>query len=111
VLRDALPFFDKGPEFIQLAFFQVVLLDELITDPLAMMRRLLKNACDRVLIQIKDSGASPNAIAFGECFKHAIDGLLVSVKASEDAPVPAAEALVTFQTAIEWRAMWPVTRY
>lgn len=101
-------FFDKGPEFVQLALFQVIVLAQMLTHALAMCGSLFKDERDGVLIDVKDSRASANAVAFGQCFEHSIDRLLIGVKADKDAVVTSAKLTTTFQTAIERRAVWPV---
>jgi hypothetical protein len=108
VLTDALPFFDERPEFIQLAFIQVIIFYQLLTDLLAMMSSFLKNARNGVLIHVKDARASAHAVAFCKGFEHTINGLFICMKTSEDARVATAESVATFQTAIEWSVMWPV---
>jgi hypothetical protein len=67
--------------------------------------RPLKNACHRILIKVKDPRASSDPVALGESFQHTIDGLVIGVKASEDARVATTEALVALQTTVEWSAM------
>lgn len=86
----------------------MIVLNQVLTDRLAMGCRLLKNTCHRVLINVKDPRASSDAIALGERFEHSIDGLLIGVKASEDAVVATTEALTALQTTIKWSALRPV---
>ena len=86
----------------------MIVLKQTLTDRLAMPRSLLKNACHSLLIKIKDARASSHRVAFGESFQDTIDGLVIGVKASEDARVATTEPLVAFQTTIEWSPMRPV---
>jgi hypothetical protein len=106
--RGALPFFDKGPKLIQLAFFQMVITDQVLTDPLAMCGSLPQNPRHCVLVQIEDARTGPYAIAFSQRFKHPIDRFFIGVKTSKDALVTRAEFTLAFQTTIFGRTMWPV---
>jgi hypothetical protein len=105
VWTSALPFFDKRPEFIQLAFGQVIVVNQMLTDFFTMTSRRLKNERDRVLVNIKDSGAGTHAVAFGQGFEHAIDGLFIGMKTSKDACVTTTESPATFRTPVERSAM------
>lgn len=86
----------------------MIVLDQMLTHTLTMCGSLLKDERDSVLVDVKDSRASANAIAFGQCFEHSIDRLLIGVKADKDAVVTSAELAATFQTAIEGRVVWSV---
>lgn len=85
------------------------MLKEVLTDLLAMASRLFKDQRHGVLIQVKDPGASSNAIAFGQRFEYTIDGRFIGVETSKDAIVATTKSPATFHTAIEWSAMGPVT--
>jgi hypothetical protein len=108
VPRDALPFFDKRPEFIQLALLEMIMLEQVFTDLLAMRGSLLKHERYGVFINVKDPGAGTQAIAFSQRFEHSIDGLLICMEASKDAVVASRELSSTLQTTIERGLMWPV---
>lgn len=80
----------------------------MLTHALAMCGSLFKDERDGVLIDVKDSRASANAVTFGQCFEDSIDRLLIGVKAGKDAVVTSAELTATFQTTIKGRVVWPV---
>jgi hypothetical protein len=80
----------------------------MLAHALAMCGSSFKDERDGVLINVKDSRASANAVAFGQCFEHSIDRLLIGVKARKDAVVTSAELTTTLQTTVEGRKVWPV---
>jgi hypothetical protein len=80
----------------------------MLADLLTMTGSSFKNERDRVLVNVKDSGAGPQAVAFGQGFEHPIDGLFSGVETSKDARVATAKSVAAFQTPIQWSAMWPV---
>lgn len=47
-------------------------------------------------------------MAFNQCFEHLIEGLLIGVQVVNDALMPSAELIATFQTTIEGYVVCPV---
>lgn len=87
----------------------MIILNQFLTDSLAMLSRLLKNAPHRVLIQVKDACGSADAVALTQGFEHAIDGVFIGVETSKDAIVASTESLTTLQTAIERSVIWSIS--
>lgn len=109
MLIDALPFFDKGPEFIQLALIHVVILEQVFTDLFTMPGCLRKDAYHSVLVKVKDPGAGANSVALGEGFQYMIDGWVIRVETRKDASVAPAQFSATLQAAIKRRMVRPIT--
>jgi hypothetical protein len=86
----------------------MIILQEAFTHLLAMSRRLFQDQGHGVLIQVKDSPARADAVAFGECLEYAIDRLFIRMKTREDTVRTRTELALTFQTTIEGRAVWPI---
>lgn len=89
----------------------MIMLNQLLTDFLAMLSRLLKNTPDRVLIQVKDACGSAEAVALTQGFEHTIKGVFVGVETTKDAIVAGTESLTTLPTAIERSLIGSVTAH
>lgn len=98
-------FFDKRPEFIQLAFLHVIVLDEMLADFFAMASSGFKYERHCLGVNVKDPGAGTNAVAFGQRLQDTIDALFICVKAGKDTCVARAKFSATFQTTIERSAV------
>ena len=80
----------------------MVALNQMVRDLLAVTCRRLKNPRHRVLIEVKDSGAGTDTVAFGQGCEHAVNRPLIRMKTGEDATVASTELTATFPTPVEW---------
>jgi hypothetical protein len=101
VLRGALPFFDKRPEFIHLAFVHMIIFDQMLADSLTMTSGCFENECDGVFVNVEDARTSSNAVALSQSFEDTVYGLIISMKTSEDTEVARRKLSAAFQTTIE----------